>query len=408
MKNLNKDIVNYRTGHRLWLIVLMLLSGFFATSAFAANGASARTAFNHSKSGFPLTGAHQQTDCATCHIQGVFKNTPRQCQICHSPGSGRATTAKPATHIPTSAPCAQCHNSTVTWSGARFSHTGIAPGTCTSCHNGSQAKGKPANHVQTTLACDACHRTSAWIPATFSHASVAPGTCGTCHNGTQARGKPANHIQTTASCDQCHRTTAWLPATFSHTGVSPGTCGTCHNGSQATGKPANHIQTTASCDQCHRTTAWLPATFSHTGVAPGTCGTCHNGSQATGKPSTHFVTTRSCDACHNTTAWLPTKTYTHTSPFYKPHNAGVRCLDCHKGNTETATWPSAAYKPDCAGCHATRYKPDSHKKVDSPTVLYTVSELRDCSGSCHQYTDTTFTTIRRSRSGQHRSTSGGF
>jgi hypothetical protein len=168
------------------------------------------------------------------------------------------------------------------------------------------------------------------------------------------------------------------------------------------------VVTTASCDTCHRTTAWLPATFSHTGVVAGTCATCHNGTSARGKSASHFATTRSCDACHATTAWLPVRPYAHLSPFYKPHNSGVTCASCHKSNSEVATWTFAAYKPDCAGCHASRFKPDAHKKVDSPTVLYTVAELKDCTGSCHTYTNTTFTTILKARSGKHRSTDGGF
>ncbi|HEX9184736.1 MAG TPA: hypothetical protein VF876_15875, partial [Burkholderiales bacterium] len=203
-------------------------------------------------------------------------------------------------------------------------------------------------------------------------------------------------------------TTAWLPATFSHASVTPGTCATCHNGTSARGKSANHVATTASCDTCHRTTAWLPATFSHASVTPGTCATCHNGTSARGKSAGHFVTTRACDACHTTSAWSPAKPYAHLSPYYKPHNTGVTCVNCHSTNSEMATWTFAAYKPDCAGCHASRFKPDAHKKVDSPTLLYTVAELKDCSGSCHTYTNSTFTTILKSRSGRHRSTDGGF
>jgi hypothetical protein len=176
----------------------------------------------------------------------------------------------------------------------------------------------------------------------------------------------------------------------------------------ATGKPATHIATTASCDTCHRTTAWIPATFNHTGVAPGTCATCHNGTTAKGKSAGHFVTSRTCDACHRTTAWTPILAYSHMTPFYKAHNSGVTCASCHKSNSEVIAWQFAAYKPDCAGCHASRFKADAHKKVDSPRVLYTVAELKDCSGSCHQYTDSTFTTILKARSGKHRSTDGDF
>ena len=98
----------------------------------------------------------------------------------------------------------------------------------------------------------------------------------------------------------------------------------------------------------------------------------------------------------------------HISPGYKTHNSGVTCASCHTTNNETIVWRAAAYKPDCASCHASKFKPDSHKKVDSPTILYTVAELRDCAGACHIYKNSTFTTISKSQTGHHRSTDGGF
>ena len=289
--------------------LLAMLGVLLPSSAYAA-----RPTFDHLTTGFPLTGAHAQANCESCHLSGVFRGTPTQCVSCHTVGSGRALTAKPANHFPTTAPCDECHRSTVTWAGARFSHAAIAPGSCMRCHNGSIASGKPANHVMTTASCDMCHRTSAWVPASFNHTSVTPGTCANCHNGTQA----------------------------------------------------------------------------------------------TGKPNGHFVTTRSCDACHTTSAWTPVLTYSHISPYYSTHRSGVRCADCHTTNSEVISWPYAAYKPDCAGCHANRFKADAHKKVDSPTTYYTVSELRNCTGACHTYTDSTLTTISKSRSGHHHSTDGGW
>ena len=38
---------------------------------------------------------------------------------------------------------------------------------------------------------------------------------------------------------------------------------------------------------------------------------------------------------------------------------------------------------------------------------YTVSELRDCTGACHVYTDATMTTIQRSRPGPEHRVNGG-
>ena len=343
-----------------FVVVAIVLALAHAVPSLAQQ--TTRGKFDHLRTGFPLTGAHAVTPCESCHVRGQFAGTPKDCAYCHRAGSGIAATVMPIRHIPTAEPCDNCHRSAITWAGARFSHVAVAPGTCFSCHNGSMASGKPRNHIMTT-----------------------------------------------ASCDTCHRTTAWVPAGFNHVGVAPGTCATCHNGTTATGKPSNHIATTASCDTCHSTTAWLPARFDHTGVAPGTCNTCHNGTTATGQPSGHMVTSRSCDACHTTTAWLPTIPYVHISPNWKPHASFVTCYMCHTTKTESATWTYGAYKPNCAGCHANSFQQGPHVKTGTPaTVYYTVSELQDCSGSCHIYTDNTFTTILTPRSGHHHSTDGSF
>lgn len=195
---------------------------------------------------------------------------------------------------------------------------------------------------------------------------------------------------------------------FDHIGVTPGACFTCHNGSSAKGKPGNHAPTTLSCDACHRTTTWRFATFTHMGIAPGTCMTCHNGATAKGRPQSHMVTVRSCDTCHRTTGWRPALPYRHDSPMYRQHNAGATCRDCHSTNTETIAYKGAAYKPDCAACHVTDFRPSAHRKADAPGAFYTVGELKDCTGACHEYTDATFTRIRKARSGHHRPTDGSF
>jgi hypothetical protein len=169
----------------------------------------------------------------------------------------------------------------------------------------------------------------------------------------------------------------------------------------------NHITTTASCDNCHSTLAWKPAKFDHAGITSG-CSSCHDGSKATGKPAGHMVTSRDCSVCHAYPTWTPL-TFRHTSAEYPgDHRVLLTCLSCHKTNTDQATWPYSTYRPACAGCHANQYKPDPHNKTIN-NVKYTVSELRNCSGACHVYTDTTMTTISRSRPGpQHRVTSGSF
>jgi hypothetical protein len=41
-------------------------------------------------------------------------------------------------------------------------------------------------------------------------------------------------------------------------------------------------------------------------------------------------------------------------------------------------------------------------------VYYTVSELRDCTGSCHTYTDSTMRTIVTRNLSRHRAIGGGW
>jgi hypothetical protein len=86
----------------------------------------------------------------------------------------------------------------------------------------------------------------------------------------------------------------------------------------------------------------------------------------------------------------------------------LTCVSCHRSNNETVSWSAPTYQPDCAGCHASDYRSGAHRKTESPETFYTVSELRNCSGSCHTYRDTSLTTITRTRSGEHRVSDGDF
>jgi hypothetical protein len=115
-----------------------------------------------------------------------------------------------------------------------------------------------------------------------------------------------------------------------------------------------------------------------------------------------------CNHCHTTSAFAP-DTFAHIVGRGYPgdHRVALTCRNCHSTNTDAATWRSPTYKPDCAGCHSNAYKSGPHTKYGS--VKYTVSELRNCAGACHIYTDSTLTTIKTRRAGpEHRLTSNGF
>ena len=190
-----------------------------------------------------------------------------------------------------------------------------------------------------------------------------------------------------------------------HSGITAN-CASCHNGRTAKGKSNNHIATNAPCETCHRSTrTFAGARMDHSGVT-GNCAACHNGRTATGKPNRHFVTSAPCETCHRTSGWTPL-VFRHSSPAYPDHGRRLDCTSCHKTNAQTIPWQFSQYRPDCAACHANDFKPREHKKYKSPTTrFYTAGELRDCSGACHEYTDSSMTTIRKRRSGEHRANKG--
>ncbi|TAJ81685.1 MAG: hypothetical protein EPO42_02040 [Gallionellaceae bacterium] len=289
-------------------------------------------------------------DCGTCH-NGSTAHT-------HNGGGMHAGLAG----MGLSNSCRTCHTNFTNFNDWRYDHAGATQ--CSKCH-GTTPFAEVKNYVASSSVrhngyiaaglsnCQACHTSyTSFQVAIFSHTGVNPGTCATCHNGTVARtAKPASHStgpKATTSCDTCHlRTTAWLPAGFNHTGVSPGTCATCHNGSAATGKPASHTgaKATLACDQCHKTTGWLPASFSHAGVAAGTCATCH----AAQRPSSHTSRgyTGACDQCHSIGSnWA----FNHSAQQGK-HTCG-NCHAARAASKHGAVAPGSTYwNCDNAGCH---------------------------------------------------------
>ncbi|MGY0194167.1 cytochrome c3 family protein [Leptothrix sp. BB-4] len=349
------------------LRALVFLTGLLTGLVGLLPAAQAQTAgrnFDHNRTGFVLSGAHARERCESCHVNGVFKGTPRDCQTCHTAGNrlARTNTVKSSDHIPTTAPCETCHNSQ-SFSGARFSHAGVVRGTCTTCHNMRNAPGKPSNHIATTASCDTCHRTTAWLPATGTdHSTFSAATnCASCHNGTSATGKTARHITTGAlNCTSCHSTRAWLPSSWNHSQmVVAGTCSSCHNGNNASGKSPTHMATTAQCDTCHKSTSsWAASTKVDHGTftVATNCSTCHNGSTATGKPMTHIpVAATNCIACHTTTGWKPHR-FTHSQVVVTN-----QCSSCHNGSYPPADGRSATHIPyqsltgvaitNCDTCH---------------------------------------------------------
>jgi hypothetical protein len=170
--------------------------------------------FDHSKSNFPLTGAHVSVQCAQCHVNDVFKGTPTDCYSCHA--------ANDAHQGKFGRDCGACH-STTAWKPADFDHsktsfplTGAHAGlACTQCHASGQFSGLSSN-------CVSCHADPAY------HAGLFGTNCASCHNtsnwsasynGQHPGGCDGNCINHEgATCRDCHTTT-----------LSSATCTKCHD-----------------------------------------------------------------------------------------------------------------------------------------------------------------------------------
>jgi hypothetical protein len=393
---------------------------FIAAPALAQNAAT--STFDHDPTGFPLTGTHKSVPCASCHINARFKTTPKNCFGCHNGMTAPGATSLLGAHPLTTNYCEGCHQ-TATWRDYRFIDHVQALGPCAACHNNKIAVGKTPQHPITNAACNTCHFNTVTFkggilpPATPASPAARAGAAATTAAPGGAGPPNSPNLQTAPP-----QTSTGAPASSGaqtsvsmrnasgkpdHTSFVSG-CARCHNGAAAAGKPAKHIATAAPCETCHKSTrTFAGARVDHASLT-GACASCHNGVTAEGRPRQHVMTTAPCQTCHRTNFWTPA-TFRHTSPAFVNHGPAVGCESCHAGNAQTATWKFPAFRPGCAGCHAQQYRPMAHVKFTRPAkVYYTVSELRDCTGSCHTYADSTMRTIVTRSFSRHRALGGGW
>jgi hypothetical protein len=333
-------------------LLLLALCLWLPVASLAASPPSPVTVnFDHLSTGFELDGVHRDLPCESCHINAVFKGTPRNCGTCHIQGSPYGATPKTANHILTSNNCAACHNTIAFRPDVHFSHAEVM-GSCVSCHNGKIAQGEGPTHPATSNDCAACHTVLSWNPPkAVDHTQIplaVQGFCIICHNGTAATGKNVGHIQTNLECGDCHTTINWMGADFDHTGITTN-CFSCHNGTKAVGKQGSHMPTTNTCENCHttgigtKTPSWVPSKFDHTQMSVNTCATCHSGSvkistgTVEGQPANHVPPIPSsidCAVCHGNTP--AAETWDVLAASIMTLHTGLNtttCNTCHSGQT---------------------------------------------------------------------------
>ncbi len=334
--------------------------------------------FDHSVTGWPLTGSHQLAPagkvvaCTDCHVNNnyTFTSANTDCYGCHQTAWNSTQTLGGSipNHITAGFPtsqCSTCHDM-ISWADGKFDHstTGFAlVGThsttaCALCHVNNNYSLTSAN-----TDCMSCHQT-AW-------------------NSTQTLGgNVPNHItsnfpQTAAACSSCHTITVWADGKFDHS---------------TTGFPLTNSHQLApagkvtACTQCH-----INGNYTLT-IQPTDCGNsgCHLTTWQTTNNPTHSAAgsafaAANCSTCHDTIAWTDA-TFDHSvtgwpltgSHQLAPAGKVVACTDCHVNNNYTFT----SANTDCYGCHQTAWNSTQTLGGSIPNHITAGFPTSQCS-TCH-------------------------
>jgi hypothetical protein len=292
--------------------------------------------FDHSKTKFPLTGAHNNTSCFDCH--GELKNPPvgNTFQTIRNTLSAKSTV------------CADCHDEPVIHAG-EFS----------------------AN-------CEECHTTNSWSPVNyqnrlFSHDTTTVFTlvkhekdngsqvitCVQCHpQGDQGQ----YDIQI---CIQCHAQDPFKPDFMAkHQAQYGNRCMDCHDGvdrminfNHNTVFVLDGRHAKAACEDCHKNQVFKDT--------PTACKDCHQ------EPDIHrgFFGLQ-CQYCHVTTAWSPAPLRMHIFPLDHGNEKQIACQTCHTGTYGEYT---------CSGCH----EHDEQKSIAQHKDLNITNEVLVECAACH-------------------------
>ena len=307
--------------------------------------------FDHSLTGYVLTGKHNTLECRKCHEEGKVKEN----DIAEKPKEFRTNT-----YLGLSPDCVSCH---------RDVHLGQLPQRCDQCHTLDGWKpatkfshdraiykltGKHAN-----VDCAGCHKKVLDHDTVVQYTRLEFGSCSSCHTDPHE-----NKFKQT--CETCHTTAGWneggarafdhsltqFPLKGKHASVH---CEACHKESAM--RKRNAVGTFAiahfkRCSDCHAD--------AHDGqfasrIDRGKCESCH--SENGFVPSTYTVIEHkesrfdltgahiatSCTACH-----LAGAVKAKSTRLFR-WKGELRCLTCHT-DVHKGQFQSSQRK-DCESCH---------------------------------------------------------
>lgn len=380
------------------------------------------TTFDHSLTGFPLTGKHASTACGECHtnanikdeiILNILKKYPhstylglrQECTSCHR--DAHAGTFQQG--------CDNCHTPEHWAPATKFQHSRTrfpltgrhSQVVCMKCHTAFSTRTKETLTDFSTQAftdCSPCHRSP-------HGKTLQSQQCTTCHspNGWElAATAEFNHSLTNfkligrhknVACNKCHGGTG---DTFLTLHPSFQRCGNCHSDPH---KDDFSQRYNDDCSQCHSEERFVPSSFTlaqhleksrfrltgaHLAVP---CSACHKRGEGNNSifrfeeltcETCHVdyhrgmfssLTTRDgCTACHTTERWneIVFDHATTTFPLVGRH-AATSCSGCHKQFPPASqSFEPLRLKKECQSCHG-----------DVHAGQFATAEVTDCS-TCHR------------------------
>jgi hypothetical protein len=349
----------------------------------------------HPKTQYPLTGKHDEVNCAGCHKptmpreqryrqltfakcldchqdkhQGEFQRLASgECKGCHATAGFRPTTFGADEHAQTkfglvgkhtATPCSGCHTNArprldlhVAKQACAECHQNphgdqfaaqMAKGGCAECHSAMGWHAPKVDHstwpltgAHATAACESCHRATDADRKAGHGASYrgVPRACGGCHDD-QHLGQ-FRLSQPILECDACHKTQTFKLPEFDH--------------GKKTKWPLTGAHGSVDCTKCHaqasvngfQTTRWR--------TPSNDCKFCHaNPHKERTQAKASFADTVACTACHSTSAWKSKDGATGDAKFdhsttgfpLTGQHSKAACTQCHN---------ATSIKRDCNACH---------------------------------------------------------
>lgn len=352
----------------------------------------------HAQTNFPLTGAHSQITCISCHTDdtdGAFTPLETACVDCHEDDYDASIIVD---HVAAGFPleCETCHTD-LQWQGALFDHVTASNGfdlvgshqglACASCHQPPELNliFEPATNED----CISCHQDD----YDDEHGGTGfPTTCLDCHNQIDwddveeidhfaiSGGFALIGAHQQVSCGSCHNipdySLIFHPADNSD-------CISCHQDDYDDEHAGSGFPT--NCLLCHNQNDWDDAEeLDHAAVSNGfalvgaheqaSCGSCHN------LPDYslifHPANNQDCISCHQAD--------------YDDEHAGsgfpTTCLDCHNQNdwedVEEVDHAAISNGFELVGAHLQASCASCHNVADY-SLLFHPADNQDCI-SCHQ------------------------